>query len=294
MSTQITTAFVDQYRANVQMLVQQQGSKLRGFVDFETVRGKTAYFEQIGAVHAIKKTGRHTDTPQQDTPHARRRLDVATYNWADLIDNDDKVRMLIDPTSDYARAAAMAMGRAMDVEIVDAAFGKSKTGAQGETEISLPSTQVVAADSKGFTFDKLRELKRIFDANDAPSEGRFIALTAYQLDNLLSETKVTSSDYASAKALVRGEIDTFMGFKFVQVNGKRADGSLILPVNASNERRCLAWHKSGIKLGVGEDVMAKITERDDKCYATQVYYEMVIGATRMQEELVAEIDCVEQ
>lgn len=293
MSNQITTAFVDQYRANVQMLVQQNGSKLRGLVDFESVRGKTAYFEQIGAVHAVKKTGRHVDTPQFNTPHSRRRLDVATYNWADLIDNDDKVRMLIDPTSDYAKAAAMAMGRAMDVEIVDAALGTAKTGAAGETEIELPVTQVVAAGASGFTFDKLREVKRLFDAADAPMEGRYIALTATQLDNLLSETKVTSADYAAAKALVRGELDNFMGFKFVQVNGKRSDGTLILPVNEADERRCLAWQKTGIKLGIGEDVIAKITERDDKCYATQVYYEMVLGSTRMQENLVVEIDCKE-
>ena len=123
MSFQITTAFVDQYSSNVQMLVQQKGSVLRGLVLQESVKAKEAYFEQIGSVAAVKKTTRHADTPRVETPHKRRRLTLSTYNWADLIDNDDKVRMLIDPTSEYSMAAAWAMGRAIDEEIVDAALG---------------------------------------------------------------------------------------------------------------------------------------------------------------------------
>nr|DAO60176.1 MAG TPA: major capsid protein [Caudoviricetes sp.] len=294
MSTNIDVAFVEQYKANVESLLQQKGSKLRGLVSQESVRGKDAYFEQIGSVAAVKKTTRHADTPRLDTPHKRRRLTLETYNWADLIDNDDKVRMLIDPTSEYSQAAAWAMGRAIDEAIVDAALGTAATGEKGTELVSLPAKQVVdSAGASGFTFDKLREVKRVFDSNEVPSENRYIVLSAYQLDNLLSETKVTSADFASAKALVRGEIDSFMGFRFIQLNGKRADGELILPEAASKVRACLAFQRDGVKLGIGQDVTAKITERDDKCYATQVYYEMSIGATRMQEETVVQVNCKE-
>lgn len=293
MSTQITTAFVEQYSANVQALVQQKGSKLRGLVSSETIRGKNAFFEQIGSVAAIKKMSRHSDTPQMDTPHKRRRLTTDTFHWADLIDNDDKVKLLIDPTSEYANAAAWAMGRAIDEVIVDAAFGTAYAGETGTEAVSFDSNMIVdSSGTNGFTFDKLREVKRLFDAKDVPTEGRIIVLTAYQLDDLLSETKVTSSDYASAKALVQGELDTFMGFKFVQLNGKRGDGSLIIP-KTSTSRHCLAFQTDGIKLGIGEDVVGKISERDDKNYATQVYYEMAIGAVRMQEEMVVKINCKE-
>lgn len=293
MSTQITAAFVEQFSDNVQALVQQKGSKLRGFVSEEPIRGKKAFFDQIGTVAATKKTSRHSDTPQMDTPHKRRCLTTETYNWADLIDNDDKVKLLIDPTSEYANAAAWAMGRAMDEVIVDAAFGTAYAGESGTETVSFDSDMIVdSSGTNGFTFDKLREVKRLFDANDVPTEGRYIVLTAYQLDNLLSETKVTSSDYASAKALVRGELDTFMGFRFINLNGKRADGSLILPITGTS-RHCLAFQKDGIKLGIGQDVIGKITERDDKCYATQVYYEMGIGAVRMQEEMVIKVNCKE-
>ena len=91
MSTQISTSFVNQYSSNIQALVQQKGSKLRDLVGFESVRGKNMFIDQIGQVAAVKKTTRHANTPQSDTPHKRRSLKLDTYHWADLIDNDDKV-----------------------------------------------------------------------------------------------------------------------------------------------------------------------------------------------------------
>jgi len=71
MSSQITTAFVQQYSANIQMLSQQMGSLLRDRVRLESVVGKNAFFDQVGSVTAVLRTSRHSDTPQIDTPHAR-------------------------------------------------------------------------------------------------------------------------------------------------------------------------------------------------------------------------------
>ena len=74
MSSQITTAFVQQYSSNVSMLSQQKGSLLRKAVEVESVVGKNAFFDQVGSATAQKRTSRHADTPQMDTPHARRRV----------------------------------------------------------------------------------------------------------------------------------------------------------------------------------------------------------------------------
>ena len=96
MSSQITTAFVQQYSNNVQMLSQQKGSLLRGAVSVESVTGKNSFFEQVGSAVAVKRTSRHSDTPQIDVPHSRRRISLVDYEFADLIANVDKVRTLID------------------------------------------------------------------------------------------------------------------------------------------------------------------------------------------------------
>ncbi len=290
MSLQITTAFVEQYSANVQHLAQQKGSRLRSAVMTETVVGKNAFFEQIGATSARVRTSRHSDTPRVDTPHARRRLSLVDYDWADLIDNEDRVRMLIDPTSPYSQAAANAMGRAMDDAIIDAADGTANTGVAGATSTSLPAAQVVnvqvgidpAADT-GLNVGKLRGAKEILDQAEIEDEDRFIALNAKQLKNLLAETEITSSDYNIVKALVHGEVDTFLGFSFIRTQRIENDDN--------SDNKVLFWNKKGIMLGIGSNPTAKISERDDKNYATQVFYSMSIGATRMEEARVGYIEC---
>ena len=285
MSSQVTTAFVQQYSANVQMLSQQRGSLLRDAVRSETMVGKNAFFDQVGKATAVKRTTRHGDTPQIDTPHARRRMSLVDYEYADLIDDQDKVRMLIDPTSTYAQAAASAMGRAMDDEIIAAATGTAFTGETGSTSTTLPSGQQIAHGSADLTLAKLITAKKTLDlASVDPSIPRYIAVGPNQIEALLNNTTVTSSDFNTVKALVQGEIDTFLGFKFIVTN------RLAL---ASNIRTCFAWAEDGLALGIGKDVTARIDERADKGYATQVYYCMSIAATRMEEEKVVSIACDE-
>ena len=289
MSTQITTAFVQQYSANVQMLSQQMGSRLRDAVRLETVVGKNAFIDQIGSVTAQLRSSRHADTPQIDTPHQRRRLSIASYEFADLIDDQDKVRMLIDPTSSYAQAAAAAMGRAMDDVIITAALGTASTGETGSGSATLDATNNMvgsASSNDGLTIAKLTEAKRKMDLNDVdPSIPRYIAVGPKQIEDLLGTTQVTSSDFNTIKALVQGDVDTFMGFQFIMTNR--------LDIDSNDIRSCFAWAEDGITLGIGKDVPARIDERNDKGYATQVYYCMDIGAVRMEEAKVVKIFCDE-
>lgn len=293
MSTQVTTAFVQQFSANVMMLAQQSGSKLRELVRVENVTGKQAFFDQIGSTAARRRTSRHSDTPRMDTPHARRRCTLEDFDWADLVDQEDKVRMLIDPTSIYAKSAANAMGRAMDEVIVDAIRGTSFTGETGSTSVVLPAGQKVAVGGTGLTIVKLIAAKKLFDLQDIDTEGRYMAVTAEQLEDLLNTTQITSADFNTVKALVNGDVDTFLGFKFVRVDGLRIDGTKILPFITGADRAVVAWQRDQVVLGVGAEANSRISERADKNYATQVFFSMSVGATRMQEVGVAEVSCLE-
>lgn len=286
MSVEITTAMVEQYKSNVVLLSQQKGSRLRGSVRIESVTGENAYFDQIGATAAQKKTTRHMDTPQIDTPHARRKVSIDDYVWADFIDKEDLIRTLIDPTSPYALNAVAAFGRSMDDVLIAAASGTSYTGKTGGTAVSLPSSQKVAEGNTGLSVAKLIAAKGIFWTNDIDEDiPLHIAVSSKQLQDLLNENKATSSDYAAVKALVKGEIDTFMGFTFHRTQR--------LAIDASDIRTCLAWAQDGLLLGLGADIYTNISERADKNYLTQVWCGMTIGATRMEEKKVVEIGCDE-
>jgi len=283
MSTQITTAFVEQYKSNVFHLAQQKGSRLRGAVKSETVTGTSHYFERIGATAAQVRTTRHSNTPQIDTPHSRRKVTLADYDWADLIDQEDKVRMLISPQSEYAKAGAYAMGRAMDDAIIAAASGNAFGGVAGATSIALPAGQKIAVGTTSLTVAKLIAAKEILDASDVdPDETKYLVCSAKEITSLLGDDKVTSADYNSVKALVAGQIDSFMGFNFIRTERIAASGG---------DNLALAFTQSAIGLALGKDIATRISERDDKNYATQVFLSMTIGATRVEDEKVVEIAC---
>ncbi len=288
MSFEVNTAFVQQYSTNVGLLLQQRGSKLRECVTMGSYTGKAAKaVEQIGSVTAQKRTSRHSDTPLISTPHDARWVFPTDYEWADLIDDQDKLRMLIDPTSPYAQNGAYALGRAMDTDIISAALGSSKTGENGTTSTAFSASQTIASGSTGLTVAKLREAKKILLANevDVENDPLYIAVTAKQLDDMLGTTQVTSADYNTVKALVQGQVDTFMGFKFVQTE--------LLGVDSSSDRRVIAWAKSGVHCGIWNDISGKVTERADKSYSNQVYVKGTFGATRTEEGKVVEILCSE-
>lgn len=293
MSTQITTAFVEQYKANVYHLVQQKGSKLRNTVRLETVTGKNAFFDQIGAVAAQKRTSRHGDTPRMDTPHSRRRVSLADFEWADLIDDQDRVKMLIDPASDYSMSAMWALGRSMDDVIVEAVDAAAFTGVDGSTSTSFDSGMIVdvqvvwpgvsAADT-GLNLAKLIEAKKLLGANDVdPDEEVFVPVNARQISSLLKDERVVSGDYNRALPLVDGKVSHVGGCTLIPCNR--------ILVDTNSDDKVPFYTKNGLLLALGQDMTARISERADKSYATQVYAAMTIGATRMEEKRVGYIEC---
>jgi hypothetical protein len=298
MSSQITVAFVEQYSANVEYLAQQMNSRFTGKVRMETQRGKSKFYEQIGATAAVKITSRHQDTPRVDTNHQRRATYLNQYVWSDLIDELDQVELLIDPTSAYAQNAAMAFNRAKDDEIIAAATGTAyaDTGSGNGTvsAVTLPSSQAIVVSytatgtgaNSGLTLAKLIQAKSILSAAEYPEGSKlYLAHKQRQLDNLLlNVTQVSDIHTSQVKALVAGEVNHFLGLEFVR--SQRL-------ATASSVATCFAWVESGLLMAVGQDAKGRVGERPDKNYSTQVFMNMSIGATRMQEAYVVSVACDE-
>ena len=290
MSFTVDTAYVNQYRSNISILVQQKGSRLRPFVRFEPQNAEFEFYDRIGATEAQEITGRHQDTPLVSTPHDRRRVGLRDFDWADLIDRQDRLRMLADPTSAYTLNAVYAMGRRMDDVVIQAAFEAAQTGKLGTTQVAFPAGNIIPVNyvetgapvNSNLTIGKLRRAKALLDSfeND-PDEARIMTVTANSLHSLLRNTEVTSADYNTVKALVEGKIDTFMGFRFVRTQR--------LLTNASGHRMHMAWVRPALLLAVSQEPMVDIGPRRDKRNSNQVYVSMGLGATRMEEEGVIQI-----
>jgi hypothetical protein len=294
--TQIETARILQFGANILDLAQQKSSRLRNTVMFEPgIRGKRFSRDQIGASEMVQRTTRNGDTQLLEVPHARRWMQPVPFTWATLIDGVDVRRVIEDPQSDYARAAASAAGRRIDRTIVEAFFATATTGEEAGSTVAFPAGQAINVNSwaygtgtgnAGLTISKLIEAKVMLDAAEVgDEEERYIACTAKQLGNLLATTEVTSSDYNTVKALVKGEIDTYMGFKFNRVE--------FLPVDGNSYRRVPAYTRSGMCLGMVQDIEVRVDPRPDKNYSTQIWAQIDLGATRMEEVRVVEIKCAE-
>jgi hypothetical protein len=299
----LTTAFVQTYSTNVEMLLQQKGSRLRPAVMNQANHGMAASVaEQFGSVNAVKNTTRHANTPLINVPQDRRWMFPADYDWADLIDNQDKLRLLIDPQSPYAMAGAMALGRAQDDVIIDAFFNTAQTGQTGVTNTSFLSGNIVAHDvggtsgtGTGLNVAKLRAAKKILMKAevDLDNDPLFIAITADQHDDLLNEVQVTNLDFTNKPVLVEGKITSFMGFNFIhseRLPGAPNYAGALTP--ATSEVWLPCWAKSGMAFGSWNEIQTSIAPRVDKRNSMQVYVTGTFGATRLQEPKVVQINCL--
>lgn len=308
MSFQVTDAFVQQFTGNVAYLAQQAQSRLRGRTLEDMITGESAYLEQVAPTAAVKVTARHSDSPIMNTQHLRRRVAPYDYGWGDLVDNLDKVRLLIDPASTYARNAAMAMNRAFDDEIINAFFGTAYTGHAGGTALTWPNgnsestptapagTQISVSSwaygngsgNAGLTISKLIEAMVALDAAEGDeNEERYLAIKAKQKGNLLATTEATLKEYGVAKddlaPLRDGKVAMILGFETIH--------SERLLQNGSSQDRIPAWRKGAMGVGVAKDISGRMAERPDKRFSMYVYTDMAIGASRVEEAKLVEIPC---
>jgi hypothetical protein len=296
MSWSPDTAFVQDYKNQLDVAFQQMSSRLRSTVEVVTQNAEYGYYERLGEATANEITTRHAATPLDDIDHTRRRVQIRGYNNALLFDNQDRLRMLIDPKMKYAEAQAAALSRKMDSIIISAASGTAVTGKTGSGTQSFDSANQIAvsyvesgaATNSGLTVAKLRKAGYLLRSNEVLQNGQkpHCIVSAKQIQDLLTDPQVTSSDYNTVRALVNGEIDTYMGFKFIQTE--------LLTLNSSTDvRTCLVYVPAAMKFAIAEDINLSIDKRADKNNSWQVYSEATFGAVRMWEEAIVEIACDE-
>jgi hypothetical protein len=311
MNSQIESWRVQMYAANVYQVSQQEGSVISPLSRKEKFVGKAEFFDRLGKATAQDKVGRNTDTPNLDLTHSRRMVTTVTREWGTLVDRKDKLQNIHMPESEYAKAAAMGLGRKRDRVLIEAAFGTAAGGEDGTTTTSLGNTQKVAAvASSALTYPNiqmLRKAKRLMDAAQVKGK-RHIVHSSDFLEALLSDTQIISSDYNAIKALVNGELNSYLGFEFhlcqeidsylattYDANTFKWNAATGLydsagTTIAATDKVALAFAEGGIIEGETEgSFLAKIDPRPDKGYSQQVYTSIDVGGVRMEEEKVVQL-----
>ncbi len=277
MAQNVTTAFVTLFDAEVKQAYQAE-SVLRGTTRMRTgIAGNTVKFPKIGKGVATPRVPQ-TDVTPLNVTYSQVTATMSDYIAAEYSDIFHQSHINFDERRELVEVVSKSIARRMDQIIIDALNAASS-----------PSTvdTNVGGSTTNMNIDKLRAAAKALNQKNVPSENRMLLMHASQLDALLGETETTSSDFATVKALVRGEIDTFMGFRFITI-GDRDEGGVPKP----STRTCFAWHMDAC--GYAES-MAQKTEVNYIPEKTSFLVSSMFsaGAVAIDDEGIVKISCTE-
>jgi len=278
MAVSISNAFVTLFDSEVKQAY--QGQRLLAGVTRERagVEGSTVKFPKIGKGSATIRVPQ-TDVTPLNVSYSQVTATMEDYIAAEYSDIFNQQKVNFNERQELVQVVSGAIARRMDQVVLDA------IAATGTTAI----TNDIGGTDTNLNVTKLREAKKTLDAKNVPAEGRCILVHANNLSSLLGETEVTSSDFNTVRALVTGEVDTFLGFKFITL-GDRDEGGLA--VDGSADRTIFAFHRDAVGLGIGMGQQSRVDYIPEKT-SFLVASMFSAGAVAIDDEGIIPIICRE-
>ncbi len=293
--TDISALRAQEFSTNLDLLLQQRGSKFRNHARTQSFAGSKGarLMSQISATEAQEVTQRAQPAVNLDVGHDGRWVYPTTFTWGTVVDDIDLLQTNIAPQGAYTMSALAALNRKLDDQFLNAFFGTSKTGETGGTSTSFTSANQLSASlgagaATGLNLTKLEsvvELALSYEI-DLDAEQLVMGISPKQHTNLLQLTQVSSMDFNTKPVLVDGKVRSFMGIEFIISNR--------LPTNGSGYRRCPVWVKSGMGFGIWQDINANMRKRPElQRNPDYIEANMMLGFTRVEENRCFEIPCSE-
>lgn len=278
MAVSISNAFVTLFDSEVKQAYQGQRA-LVGLTRERTVEGNTVKFPKIGKGTATIRVPQ-TDVTPLNVTYSQVTATMEDYIAAEYSDIFNQAKVNFQERAELVQVVAGAIGRRMDQVVIDALSASSGTNTVANS---------IGGANTNLNVAKLRAAKKAMDAKNVPAQGRCMVVHANNLDSLLAETEVTSSDFNSVKALVTGDVDTFLGFKFITL-GDRDEGGL--SIDASNDRVVYAFHKDAMGLGIGMGQQSRVDYIAEKT-SFLVASMFSAGSVAIDAEGITKITCRE-
>jgi len=277
MALSISNAFVQLFDAEVKQAYQGARS-LAGLCRERSVEGNSVKFPKLGKGVATVRVPQ-TDVTPLNVTYSQVTATMTDYSASEYSDIFQQAKVNFDERRELVQVVGNAIGRRMDQILIDAVNAASSPGTVG-TNIGGAGTNMNLA--------KLLEAKELLDTKNVPAEGRVMIIHAKNLSALLDETELTSSDFATVKALSNGTIDQFLGFTFRTI-GDRDEGGLTL---SSGVRTCLAFHRDSVGMGIN------INQRSEINYVPEKTSHLVTsmfsaGAVAIEDDGIVKISATE-
>jgi len=238
MAIGLSNAFVSLFDAEVKQAYQAKSQLVGATRMRRGVEGEVVKFPKVGKGSATLRVPQ-TDVTPLNVSFSQVTATLEDWNAAEYSDIFMQQKVNFDERQELVQVLANAIGRRQDQLILDALTASST---------SLTVANSVGGANTNLNVAKLREAKKLLDKGNVPPQERHMVIHANSLASLLSETSVTSSDFNTVKALVSGEVDTFLGFKF-HVLGDRTEGGLA--IDGSLDRTIWAFHKDSMGYAEG-------------------------------------------
>ena len=282
MAQSITNAFVTLFDAEVKQAYQGESSLLGAVRLRQGVQGNTYKFPKLGKGSATARIPQ-TDVTPLNVTYSQVTATMQDYNAAEYSDIFHQAKVNFDERSELVQVVSKAIGRRMGQLIIDGLNGASSPSTVAKTVVTSGS-----AASSNLNVGKLIAAKKALDAKNVGFDDRHIIVHANNLSGLLGDERAISGDFATVKALVSGEINTFLGFMF-HVLGDRDEGGLPL---STNDRSVFAFHRSAIGMAVN---MAQKTEINYVPEKTSFLVNSMFsaGAVAIDDEGIVKITCDE-
>jgi hypothetical protein len=241
MSTGLSTAFIQLFDAEVKQAY-QGSAVLNNVCRMRTgVVGSTANFPNVGKGQATVRTPQ-TDVTPLNTSFGTTSVSLTDYNASEYSDIFNQQKVNFDERRELAQVVGNAIGRRQDQVIIDALSSASA----GSTVANTVRTS--GSGASDLDVAKILAGKKALDAKNVPPTDRHLIIHANNLSNLLTDERAVSADYQQLKALVAGQINSFLGFT-VHMIGDRDEGGLA--IDGSSDRICYAFHKMAVACAVG-------------------------------------------
>ena len=241
MSTNLSPAFVQLFEAEVHQAY-QGAAVLRGAARTRTgVVGDTVKFPKVGKGSASVRTPQ-TDVVPINGSFSSVSVSLTDFVAAEYSDVFNQAKVNFDERQELAQLVGNAIGRRADQIIIDALNAASAGSTVAKTVVTTGS-----ATASNLNVGKIIAAKKALDAKNVPATDRHFIIHANNLAGLLGDERAISSDFQTLQHLVKGSVNTMMGFTF-HIVCDRDEGGLPL---ATADRTCFAFHRSAIGVGVG-------------------------------------------
>lgn len=261
MSQYLNQIAVTQFDTMTKHDYQSMGVLRGAFRQRNNVVGSKATFNRMGKGQASERTAPSSDVIAMNVDHNKVEVTLKDWEASEYTDIFKQKEVLPDEVAELSNTIKGAIGRRRDQQAIDAMNALTFSATPSATEGYLVGTDVGGAGTN-MNLDKLLAIKAWMDRKAIPKEGRCIALHPEGMSGLLNTTQVTSSDYNTVQALVRGEINTFLGFTFYDIpdmveGGLPHGGAGTFPVSGDVVDG-FAWHRDAVGEAIGIEMNTSV------------------------------------